>query len=410
MIVSLHSLADLDSHSTDRTDAPEAMDSSAVNNRRHQDRPQQGNHRNNPRQQPQQPQKQHIPSNTKAPAATEAEDEKRTKDMLNNIWNQLKVNANASNPGITFPSSASAIAPQGLDLTETLKKCLKIAPSEGSKEQSPSGYATKMEVPGPVPAPAQLPPPPANWRIEAQIQHLNHVRSPAPVHPPNVNVHPRPFMGSSGGPPPRMQQQLIRHPPPPMFQQQMGMMQVPHMGFPQHGGRVPFVPHGQVVMPAFRPVAAVPFTHSAGPMPFMHPGGDGQFNHRQFHPNQHHSRNNNNQGTHRQEDSRLSGPHTLRNTVSTSGHGAFIPLQAARKITKLKNMNGTGQQQERVVAEESQAGGAAVVAAAKKSTVQAEQTNKTTKEKQPKKAPVAKSKANAAPRPPRIAANFSAKE
>lgn len=59
------------------------------------------------------------------------------------------------------------------------------------------------------PAPAQLPPPPVNWRIEAQIQHLSQTKGqsaaaaqPRPPHPPAPQGVQMPFMGAGGPPPP----------------------------------------------------------------------------------------------------------------------------------------------------------------------------------------------------------------
>lgn len=292
--------------------------------------------------------------------ASVTEEEKRAKDMLNNIWNSLKV------PQVTGSAPTAVQAPPQVDLAEALKKCLKINPSAAT---APSAIQQ--------PAPAQLPPPPANWRIEAQIQHLSQVRPPAQVPQP---AQPMPNM-----------MHALPGPPPPMFQMApvyMGPNQrfpaphpPPHMGYPPHI----FPPSsGPVVMSGFRPVAAMPFTRGAGPPP---PRG------MMFHRQQ------------ERDTNRVSGPNALRNTgtVGATGHGAFIPLQAARKITKLKNLNGGGPAPEKTVApvvEQSKP-----IAVAEASTSKPEMKNK-----EPKQVPLNKSKPNAAPRPARIAANFSVKE
>lgn len=380
---------------------------------------------NHPRQQqqqqkPQQSRTQRGNNNTQSqapkPVTAATEDEKRTKDMLNNIWNSLKVNPQipqvtaAAAPTLPSNNNVNVVtAPQELDLTETLRNVLRIAPSVAA-----SG-AVKSEAPIKQPAPAQLPPPPANWRIEAQMKHLNQVRAPPMPHPPMP-----PQIRHQQGAPMFQQQMGHRFPPPQM--RMMNMPPGPPMAYPQHGGgggngAGGFPPQGPIVMPGFRPVAAMPFTHSAGPPPFMNPhNGGGMGPNRQFHPqNQSFNRGgHSNNSHHHYEDehqNQFSGPSSLRNTASVSGHGAFIPLQAARKISKLKSVNGQpglqqgqGKAQSVAVAEQKQATGSQSTAEALKPDKENQSKEQTP---QPKKAPVTKAKPNSAPRPPRIAANFS---
>lgn len=297
--------------------------------------------------------------------------------MLDTIWNSLKGPLSASDAnGFPMPKREG-------DLAEALKKCLKIAPPSTVGDQSQPSVIQQ-------PPPAQLPPPPANWRIEAQIQHLSQARPTGTVAPP----HAQPLVHSLGGPPPP----LFQMPPVFMGGSHNQRFQPPHaeMGFPPPGL---YPAGGPIGMTGFRPVAAMPFTNAYGPTPQRH--SSFQQNPRNSH-HQHQRHQQVPQGPQR-EASRLSGPHALRNagSVSANGQGAFIPLQAARKIAKLKNLNGHQPNvapsvvQRPVVVEES-SGSAPKVSSCKI--------------KDPKQVPVTRSKPNATPRPARLAANFSVKE
>ena len=388
---------------------------------------------------------QEKPAKTAPSVPQPTEDEKRTKDLLNNIWNSLKANpGNVPPPCLPLPQASTAgkeppQPTQGLDLTETLKKCLKISPvgEEGKTDNVPEpDKATTTTIQ--QPAPAQLPPPPVNWRIEAQIQHLSQTKGqsaaaaqPRPPHPPAPQGVQMPFMGAGGPPPPNQPMFYVGMAP-------MGMIPPPHMlpggppmGFPPHGAVHQFPPREQhpprgPIVPGFvRPVPAMPFNNHPGQQqqhrpPFSHVPPRGANRH--FFNNNNHGRNVNapffpNQSQ-QEEPNRLAGPHALRNPGSavSSGHGAFIPLQAARKITKLKNSSGANNPAEKAAekSEEPNKTEEPVVPTSSTANNTEEPTAKKTNKDAPKKAAGnSKPKTNPTPRPARmarIAANFSVNE
>lgn len=325
------------------------------------------------------------------------EDEKRTKDMLNNIWNSLKANNSLpmpmpipalGNPAVGGPPTGLP----GLDLTETLKKCLKIAPnssstsSGGSNElpQKPESEAIQQ------PSPAQLPPPPANWRIEAQIQHLNQRKPPAPPQPHQQVPMPVPLI------PNMMHNDMRMQPPPPMY-----MMPMPQMGFGPRG----YNSRPPMPMPPFRPVATMPFPR---PPPYMN-GPPGPMPNRPYNQpmrNQKPYPNSNNNSGPQPGPNKLAGPNALRNTASVSGHGAFIPLQAARKITKMKSQNGNSSGESKKEKE------TATATEKKPEPLEVAKKSDDSSKDKPKKLVVnnTPSKPQSGPRPARIAANFSVNE
>lgn len=336
-----------------------------------------------------------VPQSNKMPplvaaANTTTSDEKNTKEMLNHIWNSLKANP-VQLPGM--PSVVTATTPTNapLDLTESLRKCLKIAGNENKSNDA----APVIQQP----APAQLPPPPANWRIEAQIKHLKATQQPhamSSVHQPTVQmVQQQQQQQHQPQPPVNM---FVHHHYPPQQQHPL-----PHHMMPQQL-RFPMQRHpmehmqmhqGPIIMPGFRPVATMPFNHPAGyPPPFaMDRGYSAQ--QRNFRP----------------PPNRIAGPQDLRNTNTVSGPGAFIPLQAARKIAKAKNNSGNA------LEERNTTNGASNSKANEDRTSDTTTTsqtkcndNKPKTEDEVKKAPVKKTKPTSAPRAARIAANFSVQE
>lgn len=307
-------------------------------------------------------------------ANTAADDEKRTKEMLNNIWNSLKgKNPVVPNlqPSVLLPPS-KVTAPD-IDLTESLRKCLKITPT------------TAFEVPNiQQPSPAQLPPPPANWRIEAQIKHLQSkpVLSAVPMPAANQALNMRPPMFA------QQNQYPVFMPQPPRFPALPPQLQMHPGGPPQMGFSVNGYPM-RPPMSGFRPVAAMPFTNAVPP-PFMHPDG-GQSRQQQ----QHYHQNRNNSGQYGYGNSYDS------NKLTDAGHGAFIPLQAARKISKLRTINGAQK------SHPEELGKKTVDATDEKVSAAAGTSSKPeAKGVMPKKAPRPKTE-TVAPKAPRIAANFS---
>lgn len=347
-----------------------------------------------------------------------SDDANRTKEMLNNIWNSLK--QNPSQKGIPALPNALPLSqnnnppapaqakpsnqPVAVDFTESLKKCLKI-PSSGAAAAVPE----KIQQP----SPAQLPPPPANWRIEAQIKHLGQSKGPPTEKrppqqqqqaPPNMRAQqqPRPGMFGNQPPFPNMMPPRPYFQPPPMGHLNGGGGGFPpqNMGFPRMmnaGGG------GPIVMPGFgMPYNNNNHNNSMGPRGPMRP---------------HHQFNNNNnwqqqygQNHHspaQQPNNKMSGPQTL----SVASGSAFIPLQAARKITKLKNSGGgdnvmdskkqalNNKREDKKAVGEANSKGEPATAAGPKA------------EPALKKTPAApRPKKDAVPRPARIAANFSVKE
>lgn len=250
------------------------------------------------------------PSSTSAIAG-----ESDTKEMLNHIWNALKgkVPIAVPSPNNGLPPARAAPAPTDVEseivLTDALRKCLKIDGGSVSVRQS--------EVKDiPKPSPNELPPPPpAHWRVEAQIQHLSNKtrQSMPPARPPMIQPQMQPQWPVYMCPQrPPMQPQF------PQFMPPRGQDPTPRMGYiPMYG------------MPLPRPIAAMP---NVPPPRFMNmrPGMDrgGQF-----------FQDNNYSGSvyqgHRAQQQQLSGPQAL---LQNTG-GAFIPLQAARKIVKLKSQS-----------------------------------------------------------------------
>lgn len=312
-------------------------------------------------------------------ASTATEDEKRTKEMLNNIWNSLKGN-NTVVPNL--PLSAlpppSNVSVPGIDFTESLRKCLKITPT------------TASEVPNiQQPSPAQLPPPPANWRIEAQIKHLQSNPTPPSIPMPasqGMNMRPPMFAQPNQYP--------VFLPQPPRFPGLLPQLQMhprgphlPQMGFPAQAHVYPV----RQPMSGFRPVAAMPFTNAVPP-PFMHPDG-GQS--RGGAPQQHYHQNRNMSGQYGHGNGYDGNRES--NKLTGAGHGAFIPLQAARKISKLRTMHGAEKESERAIPRADEKIPAAAAGTSSKPEAREVAT---------KKAPRPK-KETVAIRTPRIAANFS---
>lgn len=269
-------------------------------------------------QQPQQIQRDNRqgPKHSK-PISVEADPEQRTKELLNNIWESLKQKDFVppelpKGPPILLPNvpAIAAESSEPLDLTASLKKCLRIG--EGPSSTADAGAAAVAVPQINQPAPNQLPPPPTNWKIEAQIDHLTKKGAPVPSGPqPGVPTH---FM------PPNQMHPLRFFSVPPFVQ--AAPPQLPP----------PFAPsYGPPVMPQF---------HSHPPMPMMMPTQDRHQVPINSNRTQHYRQNFN--GSHNNNarmQNRISGPQTLHNRpANSSAIGAFVPLQAARKISKMKSV------------------------------------------------------------------------
>lgn len=338
---------------------------------------------------------------------TVAPPDKVTKEALNTIWNALKQNPSDKGlPGV--PNLASIEPPRPavdtnavvIDFTESLRKCLKITPSS-------EAVATPEKIQ--QPSPAQLPPPPASWRMEAQIKHLGATKptenrkTQSQPQPPLVNQGPpqapqghggiirpnRPPPGAMGlfGAPPLPRFGSGAPPPRPYFQH-------PPMVHPPNGVGFPRMPVNNGGGGPMQGYPMPPFNNNMGPQgrPMRPPHWQPQ----QFFQNHHHPPQNQQQQQHR-----MAGPQTLSNA---SGNGAFIPLQAARKITKLKSNNSNREtvkpgskkteENKNPVAAQDAGASAKVDSKAKSGEVAVKKTPKPKKD----------------PKPARIAANFSMAE